>query len=140
MRRGGSEKQIHNPTRKDETMSANTPDQLHCTTTAGVPPAPPEAHQKAGVSQWSSADLWILARAEAIVERRDFSMMKPSANIAAIAKYIEQEGYEVTIGSDAIHVADPVHSSRAGRLVQTGYQDVTLRSMADARRFVMARS
>ncbi|KWB49442.1 hypothetical protein WL35_06920 [Burkholderia ubonensis] len=48
-RRGGSERQIHNPTRKDGTMSANTPDPSSHTHNAGVPPAPPEAHQKAGV-------------------------------------------------------------------------------------------
>ncbi|WLE64252.1 hypothetical protein GIY62_35495 (plasmid) [Burkholderia plantarii] len=50
-RRGGSERQIHNPMRKDGTMSATTPDQPEHTNDAGVPPAPPEAHQAAGIRQ-----------------------------------------------------------------------------------------
>ncbi|MBU9177425.1 hypothetical protein C6V08_34535 [Burkholderia gladioli] len=49
-RRGGSQWQIHNPTQKDETVSATTPDRI-THTHAGVPPAPPEAHRLAGIRQ-----------------------------------------------------------------------------------------
>ncbi|MBJ9672617.1 hypothetical protein I5693_34205 [Burkholderia cenocepacia] len=40
---------MHNPTRKDGTMSANTPNPSSHTNDAGVPPAPPEAHRQAGI-------------------------------------------------------------------------------------------
>lgn len=121
-------------------MSANTPDQLNRTDNAGVPPAPPEAHQKAGIGQWSAADLWILARAEAIVQRRDFSMLKAPESMESIAKYIASKGYRPSFDDRAVYVADPVYSHHAGQLVQTGYRDVTIRSMAEARRFIDVRS
>ncbi|GLZ23122.1 hypothetical protein Bpla01_66500 [Burkholderia plantarii] len=47
-RRGGSQWQIHNPKRKDETVSATTPDRTNHTNVPGVPPGPPEAHRQAG--------------------------------------------------------------------------------------------
>ncbi|WP_260430236.1 hypothetical protein [Burkholderia stagnalis] len=51
-------------------MSANTPDQSSHTHNAGVPPAPPEAHQKAGVSSRQSllrriAAYWLACDADA---------------------------------------------------------------------------
>ncbi|KVV25085.1 hypothetical protein WK78_03045 [Burkholderia cepacia] len=52
-RRGGSQWQIHNPTQKDEIVSATTPDQT-THTRAGVPPEPPEAHRQAGIRQTSN--------------------------------------------------------------------------------------
>ncbi|TCW78661.1 hypothetical protein C5O80_30575 [Burkholderia sp. SRS-46] len=52
-RRGGSQWQIHNPTQKDETVSATTPDRI-THTRAGVPPAPPEAHRQAVIRQTTS--------------------------------------------------------------------------------------
>lgn len=51
MRRGGSEEQVQQTDRqtKDEIMSTPSPHTSHTTDTAGVPPAPPEAHQRAAM-------------------------------------------------------------------------------------------
>ncbi|MBR8034684.1 hypothetical protein KDW59_21765 [Burkholderia vietnamiensis] len=63
---------MHNPTRKDGTMSANTPNPSSHTNDAGVPPAPPEAHQKADFARRSTrlrliATHWLGCTADASI-------------------------------------------------------------------------
>jgi hypothetical protein len=51
MRRGGSEEQIFSTRTKGKTMSDTTTQTTNTPSTAGVPPTPPEAHQRADEGQ-----------------------------------------------------------------------------------------
>ncbi len=63
------------PERKDENVSATTPDQPNPTNVPGVPPGPPEAHRQAGIRQPSTPEF------SSQLERRiDAGLTRPGAN------------------------------------------------------------
>lgn len=54
---------------------------------------------------------------------------------------IERYGYEASYDDQGnVIVQDPVHSSRGGRLVLTGYEPVVIRSYDAARAFINVRN
>lgn len=85
-----------------------------------------------GSMGWGIALAKSLARG--IASQRTFE--KPEE----ISKYIASKGYRPWFDGRTVHVPDPVYSSRAGRLVLTGHRDVEIRTMAEAHRFIIARS